>query len=124
MIQFRQGKGFRLRRTLRRCGKRRIFRRDPAQKSSPLVGIFRNKIYARRRRKQRDSRRVDDLEKIKAKCMAGGGKREKSSDGELARALRFPGEKEIVIHLAEVVASATEVIPFSSAAFVTTTTSS
>ena len=83
-----------------------------------------NEIHTRRGRKQRDRRRVDNLKQIKTKGMCGGGKSKKTGDGEMPRAARFPGEKQIARHFVELVASATDVIPRSSAAFVTATTSS
>ena len=124
MSEPRQKEGFCIRRTLSGCCQRWIFRGDPAQKRSPFLGIVRNEIHTRRGRKQRDRRRVDNLKQIKTKGMCGGGKSKKTGDGEMPRPTRFPGEKQIARHFVELVASATDVIPRSSAAFVTATTNS
>ena len=124
MSEPRQKEGFCIRRTLSGCCQRRIFRGDPAQKRSPFLGIVRNEIHTRRRRKQRDRRRVDNLKQIKTEGMSGSRQSKETGDGEMPRTARFPSEKQIVRHFVELVASATDVIPRSSAAFVTATTSS
>ena len=127
-MQPRQKERFCIRRTLSGCCQRRIFRGDPAQKCSPFLGLFEVIIDTRRGRKQRDRRRVDNLKQIKTKGVSGGGQSKETGDGEMPRTRRGSQAKSkswrAGVTLSELVASATDVIPCSSAAFVTATTSS
>ena len=132
MRELRQPKSRGISGPLRLRSERRIFRREPAQKRARFIGSRRNHTHSRGRWEQGNGRRIDHLEKVETKRVQHDRGDEKSGDGHLAPARPLPMEEEISAglrvrlgaHCCGVVASATEVIPRSSAAFVTDITRS
>src|SRR6266851_264379 len=129
MMDLRQCERFRLGRPLRRRSKRRIFRRDPAQQGAAFFRVTGNQADTGRRWQERDGWRIDNLEKIETKSVSRGRSRKKPKNRELPAPRRFPRKEQIVrsgecVHFSAVVASVTEVMPCSSAAFATVMASS
>src|SRR5207244_11980081 len=102
----------------------------PAKQFAALFGGWHNQTYTGRRRQKCDRRWVNDLENVETESMSAQRKRQKSSDRYFSASRRFPVKKkgldsksrERRIHRDGVAASATEVMPCSSAAFVTSAT--
>src|SRR5215208_3336837 len=109
---------------------RRIFCIDPTKQRAALFRVGRYKCNTSRRRQKRYGRRVDNLQNIKAQGMRHQRQDQKSREHCRSPPGGRPTEKKWfgcnlrsdVTHRAGVAASATDVIPCSSAAFVTSAT--
>jgi len=132
MGQFGQLKDSRVGRPLGLSGEGWIFRVEPVEKGGRLRRGRSDQAHLRRGRKKGNGWRIDDLENVKAERVEQGGEEQEAGDRHLPPARTFPVEKEITVRLrvsrrahgCRLVASATEVIPRSSAAFVTAITRS
>ena len=109
---------------------RRIFCINPTKQRAAFFGVGRDKCNASRRRQKRHRSRVNNLEDIKAQGMSHQRQHQKSREHRLSPPRGIPAEKKWfgcnlrtdAIHRGGVAASATDVMPCSSAAFVTSAT--
>ena len=132
MSVFRQLESARIGGALGLRSERGIFCLEPIQKRPRLLRSRRDQADLRGRRQNRDGRRVNHLEEIKAKRMQRARGEQKTGDREFALARAFPAKEQTArrsrvtlrAHGCGVVASATEEIPRSRAAFVTAMTRS
>src|SRR5437870_1844797 len=116
--------------SLRRVRERAILVIDPAKQCAAFFGGGRDQTYTGRGRQKCYRRWVNDLENVETESMSTQRKRQKSSDRYFSASRRFPAKKkglgsksrERSIHRDGVAASATELMPCSSAAFVTSAT--
>src|SRR6266496_4678074 len=117
-------------RALSREGQSGIFRVEPTEQSSAFFGTGSNHTDACWRREQRDCWRIDNLKNVEAESMRGQREPEKRGERKLAAPSRLPTEKKCFsrglrgrdIHRGGAAANATDVIPCSSTAFVTSMT--
>ena len=113
----------------RECN-RRIFCVDPPKQCAAFFGIGRYECDAGRRRQKRYRSGVNNLENIKAQSMGHQRQHQESREHRPALPRGIPAEKKWfgcnlrsdAIHRGGVAASATDVMPCSSAAFVTSAT--
>ena len=109
---------------------RRIFCINPTKQRAAFFGVGRYKCDAGRRRQKRDRSRINNLENIKAQGVGHQRQHQKSREHRPSPSRRIPAEKKWfgcnlrsdAIHRGGVAASATDVMPCSSAAFVTSAT--
>src|SRR5262249_47697283 len=109
---------------------RRIFCINPTKQRAAFFGVGRYKCDASRRRQKGYRSRVNNLEDIKAQSMGQQRQHQESREHRLLPSRGIPAEDERfgcdlrgnVIHRGGVAASATDVMPCSSAAFVTAAT--
>ena len=108
----------------------RIFGINPTKQRAAFFGVRRYKCDAARRRQKRYRSRVNNLEDIKAQGVGHQRQHQESREHRPALPRGIPAEKKWfgcnlrsdAIHLGGVAASATDVMPCSSAAFVTSAT--
>ena len=108
----------------------RIFCIDPSNERSAFIGIRSDKCDARWRRQHRHRRGINNLENIKAEGVRDQRQHQERSKHRLLPPGRIPTKQKWfasnfgsnAIHRGAVAARATEVIPCSSAAFVTSAT--
>ena len=114
-----------------RCeSNRRIFCIDPTKQCAAFFGVGRYKCDAARRRQKRYRRRVNNLEDIKAQGVSHQRQHHESREHRPPSSRGIPVEKKWfgcnlrsdAAHRGGVAASATDVMPCSSAAFVTSAT--
>ena len=114
-----------------RCeSNRRIFCINPTKQCAAFFGVGRYKCDAARRRQKRYRSRVNNLEDIKAQGVGHQRQHQESREHRPSPSGGIPAEKERfgrnlrsdAIHRGGVAASATDVMPCSSAAFVTSAT--
>lgn len=109
---------------------RRIFCINPTKQRAAFFGVGRYKCNAGRRRQKRYRSRVNNLEDIKAQGVGHQRQHQKSREHRPSPPRGIPAEKKWfgcnlrsdAIHRGGVAASATDVMPRSSAAFVTSAT--
>ena len=109
---------------------RRIFCIDPTKQRAAFVGVRRDKCDAGWRRQKRYRRRVNNLEDIKAQGVGYQRQHQENREHSLLPLRGIPGEEKRFggnlganpVHRGGVAASATDVMPCSSAAFVTSAT--
>src|SRR5205807_9189610 len=95
-----------------------------------FLGIGRDQTHARGWRQKADRRRINNLKNVEAKSVCDQRRNEKSRGRRFPAPRRLPIKKKRCgrrrrqgsVHRGGVVASATDVIPCSSAAFATSTT--
>ena len=115
---------------VRRESNRRIFCIDPTKQRAAFFGVGCYKSNAARRREKCHRSRVDNLENIKAQGVGHQRHHQKSREHRPSPSRGIPTEKKWfgcdlrsdAIHRGGVAASATDVMPCSSAAFVTSAT--
>ena len=109
---------------------RRIFCINPTKQRAAFFGVGRYKCDAARRRQKRYRCRINNLEDIKAQSVGHQRQHQESREHRLSPPGGIPPEKKWfgcnlrsdVIHRGGVAASATDEMPCSSAAFVTSAT--
>src|SRR6188474_1900956 len=109
---------------------RRIFCINPTKQRTAFFGVGRYKCHAARRRQKRYRSRVNNLKDIKAQGVGHQRQQQESREYRPSPPRGIPAEKEWfrcdlrsdTIHRGGVAASATDVMPCSSAAFVTSAT--
>ena len=109
---------------------RRIFCINPTKQRAAFFGVGRYKCNAGRRRQKRYRSGVNNLENIKAQGMGHQRQHQESREHRPSPSRGIPAEKKRfgcnlrsdAIHRGGVAASATDVMPCSSAAFVTSAT--
>src|SRR5262249_39452563 len=108
----------------------RIFCINPTKQRAAFFGVGRYKCDPSRRRQKRYRSRVNNLEQIKAQSVGHQRQHQESRQCRPSPPRRIPTEKKWfgcdlrsdVIHRGGVAASATDVMPCSSAVFVTSAT--
>jgi len=70
----------------------RIFGFDPAEKLPAFIGVWRDQTYPARRRQKRNSRRINDLKKVKAESVQSERGKNESAQSPFAAAGSFPAE--------------------------------
>ena len=106
---------------------RRIFCINPTKQRTAFFGVGRDESDAGRRRQKRDRRRVNNLEKVKAQGVGYQRQHQESREDRPLTSRGIPGEEKRfggnlggnAVHRGGVAASATDVMPCSSAEFVT-----
>jgi hypothetical protein len=109
---------------------RRIFCINPTKQRAAFFGVGRYECNTARRRQKRYRSRVNNLEDIKAQGMGHQRQHQESREHRPSTSRGIPAEKKWfgcnlrsdAIHRGGVAASATDVMPCSSAAFVTSAT--
>ena len=109
---------------------RRIFCINPTKQRAAFFGVGRYKSNAARRREKSYRSWVNNLEDIKAQSVGHQRQHQESREHRPSSSRRIPAEKKRLrsnlrsdaIHRGGVAASATDVMPCSSAAFVTSAT--
>ena len=109
---------------------RRIFCINPTKQRAAFFGVGRYKCNAGRRRQKRYRSRVNNLEDIKAQGVGHQRQHQESREHRPSLSRGIPAEKKWfgynlrsdAVHRGGVAASATDVMPCSSAAFVTSAT--
>src|SRR5258705_610381 len=109
---------------------RRIFCINPTKQRAAFFGVGRYKCNAGRRRQKRYRSGVNNLENIKAQGMGHQRQHQESREHRPSPSSGIPAEKKWfgcnprsdAIHRGEIAANATDVMPCSSAAFVTSAT--
>jgi hypothetical protein len=113
-----------------RKSNRRIFCIDPTKQRTAFIGVSGDKCDTGRRRQKRYRRRVNNLENVKTQSVGYQRQYQESHDHRPLPPRGIPSEEKRfgrdlrgnAVHRGGVAASATDVMPCSSAAFVTSAT--